>query len=63
MTRQNAINQLTNNVVQSILINSCEDDPIHLDTLVRYGHKGFHNFTNKELEEEYKEVFNKEIRI
>lgn len=63
MNRIEVINELVKNNVETCLINSCEDDTFHLECMLREGFKGFNHFTDKELENEYKEIFNKEIRI
>lgn len=55
--RKEIIDKLTNNLVESIICNTCPDDSLCLEILVRYGHKGFENFTDEELIESYKEIF------
>jgi len=63
LKNEQVIEELTKNHIDSITANSCEDDTWYLDQILRYGFKGFNNFSNEELEQEYSEIFNEEIQI
>ena len=61
MNRKTIIDKIVINNIQSILDGTCEDDTLLLDYVLRYGFKGYNNFTNNELTQEYFDIFGEKI--
>lgn len=53
MTREDIIEKLIDNIADAL-----EGGGFSISTLLKLGHKGFNNFTDEELIEEYKQIEN-----
>jgi len=58
MKREEVINKLVEDSAQ----NYVEDIGVIAD-LLRYGHDGFENYTNKQLEKEWEDAYYKKIKV
>jgi hypothetical protein len=64
MQRQEVIDQLVDHEEAKIVADINSGDTSVLDNMIRFGGiQGYDNLSNKELEEEYLEQFNKSIII
>jgi len=54
--REKLIDALTEHEINDIKDCFSYDDEEYLDSILRFGHKGFNNFTDKELRDECKEL-------
>lgn len=63
LVREEVIEELTNNTVNTI--NNCieQEDLYYVHQLLRNGHKGFATYSNEELSEEYAEIFGEEVEV
>lgn len=53
MTREDIIEKLIDSIADAL-----EGGGFSISTLLKFGHKGFNNFTDEELIEEYKQIEN-----
>lgn len=55
--RTDAIRKLIKNEIKTIVNDYFESDDSYANDIFTYGFKGYANFTNEELQSEYKDVF------
>ena len=63
ISRDEVIDELVNNNVDTIKSSLENNDIEYLDNLLRFGHTGFVQNTDEELEQEYAGIFGEEIQI
>jgi hypothetical protein len=63
MKRQEIIDKLVQNDIDTIIQSNAEGDDSYVASIFEYGMKGYANFTNEELVIEHKEIFNEDVVI
>jgi hypothetical protein len=63
MKKQEIIDRLVNNDINTIIQEHERGDDSYVASIFEYGMKGYANFTDEELITEYMEIFNEEVVI
>jgi len=63
MNRVEMVDKLIENTLRLIKIDAEGDDFDYVENIIREGFVGFADFTNKELKEEWLEVFGEDINV
>lgn len=63
MVRDEVIEELTNNMINTIKTGIEQDDLYWTSQLIRNGHKGFVSYSNEDLSQEYRDIYGEEVEV
>lgn len=63
LTRQEVINELVNNNINVVIHQESVGETEYITNLLEYGFKGFRDYTDEELVNEYFETFDEVVKI